>query len=523
MKFFRTRLAGAVPQRGALAARRGTGPGALGIIIGMGLLLLAMLLGAVVALDSVQLTVVLAGVLAGIPIMFLLSTRNLLPVLFIVVFLVQGATQTFFKMRLGTWFASGVAALFMLRALLEFVALQRRPTDRMKQRSVSADMVYVVALVYLAFFFFSLMLGHASVPQRISALRFGVPMFGILFALYWFKWPVARVQMMWWLLVAIVVFQLPVTIYQHFGPAKATDWDAVVGTFGTGMSPSLIIVTLAAMLYALARWHHGASKANFAVWICLTGLAVMLLGEVKAVVFWIPIGMFFILRRRIMKNVVGFFLFGMFVLVFVSGTFLAYKAMYWGEQGAAGNTIEEKLEKTGGYFFDTKVVNYRTGEISRGASLYLWYRDPLPSALERLVGYGPGASQSSVGMGKGIVAKRYGGLSINATALAQLLWDVGILGTIAFVLLILFGFRAGLRYVATANATPSTLAIVDASTGMLVIFSTLLIYNRSILDEPTMQLLFFFSLGCIVQYCRFGDDALVVSKASQSSAQPALA
>ena len=523
MKFFRTRLAGTVPQRSALAARRGTSPGLLGMFVALGLLLLAMLLGAVVALDSIQLTVVLAGVLAGIPIMFLLSTRNLLPILFIVVFLVQGATQTFFKMRLGTWFASGVAALFMLRAMLEFVALQRRPADHLKQRSVSADMVYVVAIVYMVFFFFSLLLGHASTPQRISALRFGVPMFGILFAFYWFKWPVARVQMMWWLLVAIVIFQLPVTIYQHFGPAKATDWDAVVGTFGTGMSPSLIIVTLAAMLYALSRWNHGASKAKVTIWICLTGLAVMLLGEVKAVVFWIPLGMFFILRRRILKNVVGFFLFGMFVLVFVTGTFFAYKAMYWGEQGAAGNTIEEKLEKTGGYFFDTKVVNYRTGEISRGASLYLWYRDPLPSTLERLVGYGPGASQSSVSTGKGIVAKRYGGLSINATALAQLLWDVGILGTISFVLLIFFGFRAGVRYVARGNASPPTLAIVDTSTGMLVVFSTMLIYNRSILDEPTMQLLFFFSLGCIVQYCRFGDGTQLEINAPSSSVQPALA
>lgn len=41
---------------------------------------------------------------------------------------------------------------------------------------------------------------------------------------------------------------------------------------------------------------------------------------------------------------------------------------------------------------------------------------------------------------------------------------------------------------------------------VLVIYVSLLIYNRTMLDEPTVQLLFLFCLGAVVQACRYGKE-----------------
>ncbi|AKU22034.1 hypothetical protein [Massilia sp. NR 4-1] len=476
-------------------------------LVALALLLLALLLGAIVALGSLSLTIGFTALLLAVPVLFMFSTRALLPLLFLMTFLVQGVMVEFLHIRLGAWLTSALAGLLLLRALLELTPVNRVKLVAPHAGSGMATAVYIASLAYLAFFFFSLSQGHASTLQRFSSLRFAIPMFGVLFALYWFRWPPAQLRRLWWIFLAIVVLQVFPVIYQHFGPAKRLGWDAVTGTFGPNMSAAMVLATVAAMSYALARWNHGVSSRLLPLCMVPTGLLILLMGEVKAIVLWLPLALLIVLRRRVLRNIGTLFVYGIFALVFMAGTFAAYKAMYWGEKGAAGNTLEEKLQKTGGYFFDVHEIHYRTGEISRGAALYLWYTDPVPSTMERLIGYGPGASLSSSGTGKGVVAARYRSLSINPIALAQLLWDVGILGALAFLTMLGIGLAAGFRLLRSGRGTAEERAMTDTATAMLVLYASTVVYNRALLDEPTVQLLFFFCLGCIVQVWRFGQTA----------------
>ena len=39
------------------------------------------------------------------------------------------------------------------------------------------------------------------------------------------------------------------------------------------------------------------------------------------------------------------------------------------------------------------------------------------------------------------------------------------------------------------------------------LFLMMLVYNRSLMDEPTAQLLLMMCMGTVVQLCRFGNDA----------------
>lgn len=465
---------------------------------------LTVFLGMVTALGALQLTVGLAGMLVALPVFFLVSTRLMLPTLFVIVFLVQGTAEYFLNLRMATWLATMFCGLFFARALLE---LSNRPRTSLRHdRSVpGAGWVIGAATTYLLFYFFSLGVGHGSVMQTVSAIRFCLPMFGVLFALYWFEWDEAVITRIWWMMVGIMFVQLPFVAYQHLFLMSTFGWDGVNGTFGKNMSAILVLFSLGTSMYVLSRWSRGLTSMAVVIPVCIASVVIILFGEVKAVLFWMPVGVFWVLRVRLMRNVVALATFIFLSFAFVGGTYTAYKALYW--NGGAGygkdDTIIEKLDSIGGYVIDPNNINYKTGEISRAASLMLWYRDTVPSGVQRLIGHGPGATAISSSTGLGVVAKRYRPLSIAATTVATLLWDVGIAGLVAYVVFLVSGIVAGYRFVRRGKASPAMLAAVDTSTGVVALLLTTIIYNRALIDEPTVQLLCFFCLGVIVQACRY--------------------
>ncbi|MES2116842.1 MAG: hypothetical protein V4578_16900 [Pseudomonadota bacterium] len=492
----------AMPYAGAYRRPSPRSGQALRVLMVLILVLLTAFASAVVALGSYQLTVIVLAILLVGPVIAVVHVRELLPLLLVYVLLIQGVAEEFFKLRFAVWAGSGLAFFFLGRALLEAGILRRRE-DVAAARSGAALSVAVAAGLYLACFFFGLALGSGNLMQNVSALRFGLPMFGLLIAMYFLPFSERYLQLLWTLIVVVVLLQPPVVVYQHFFGKGLLDWDAVVGTFGHGMSPVLVLFTLAAMLYALARWMRGLSSLWLVLLLLVAGMANILLGEVKAIAFWLPVGLMLILRQRILRNVGAFIMYSSFVALVMSATFVAYKTMYWGKAAHSG-TVMGTVDKAGGYFFDPYEIKYGTGEVSRIASLYIWYRDPIPPAVNRLIGYGPGASQISDSTGFGVVAARYRPLQINATALSTLLWDVGILGALSYIALIGCAILAGWRFVVRGQGTPQLMAMVDTSMVTLVLLASTLIYNRNLLDSTTVQLLFFFCLGTIVQACRFG-------------------
>lgn len=516
MKFLRRKLTPSASPYPAGARRhaapRETASLLLTILAIASLLLLTAFASAVIALGSYQLTIVVIGILIMVPVIWLVRVKDLLPIMFVYIFVIQGIAEEFFKLRFAVWMGSALAVFFLARAMLEVTVFQRSNRDAQAVTTPGTIAIFTVAGIYLACFFFGLAMGSGTVKQNISALRFGLPMFGVLLAMYYIEIPRARMKFLWAMIVVIAVMQLPLVIYQHFFGMGLIGWDAVVGTFGHGMSPVLVLFSLVAMLYGVACWIRGIMPAWLVLLIFVIGMANILLGEVKAVALWLPLGLLLIMRKRVLKNILAFITYSCFIAIFMSATFVAYKSMYWGDGAKMGSTVKQNLDKAGGYFFDPYEIKYGTGEVSRIASLYLWYRDPLPSAVNRLIGYGPGASQIGEGTGYGVVAMRYRPLQINATALSMLLWDVGILGAISFVLMLVCGIGVGWRYIASGHGTPREQAIVDTSMVMLVLLITSLVYNRTLLDTSTVQLLCFFCLGCIVQYSRFGRQPATLTK-----------
>lgn len=506
MKFFNKKQAAWQPSPGNYASRRRSGPAwwKMGMA-GIGVILLAIFLGLVAAVGGVRLTVIVAGILIVIPLVWFISARTLLPLLFVFIFVVQGVVGNYLHINAIAWAGSGLAFLFLLRVLLEMflTKLSRREASHGWR---GAATIMIAAAIYLLFFFFGLATVTATAAQKVSAVRFGLPMFGVLLLLANAELTEGRMRLLWNLVLVIMVAQLPLVAYQHFFGMGGIGWDAVVGTFGPGMSAVMVMFCIAGLLYALALWNQRLMGVWLFGLLLIIAMANMLLGEVKAIIFWVPIGVVVVMRKRFFRNIGTLIVYSSLLVLFMAGTFVAYKAMYWGEAGASGNTVGERASKAGGYFFDPYEVHYETGEVGRFASLHIWYRDPTIDVVHRMIGYGPGAVAVSQTLGRGMIAKRYRPLAIGSTSLAVLLWDAGILGALAFGGLFVFAIWSGWRYVARGEGTPRQRAMVDTCVAMLVLLFTTLIYNRALLDESSAQLLFLFCVGCIVHQCRFGRE-----------------
>lgn len=280
MSFFPQKLRLNAPPDQAVRAQPGKAkqgmPGLSAFLLILAGLATAIVLGMVIAIGELQLTVVLTGALIFIPILLLVSTKKLMLILFFAVFFIAGAVQFFFEMRLATWMASALSALFFARAILERSMSNRLANDHLGAHSQGATRVIVAVWLYLAFYVFSIFLGHATPGQLISTLRFCLPMFGVLFAMYWFEWSDKRLLLLWSIVVIISFMQLPLVVYQHFFMISTLGWDGVVGSFGASMSPVLVLFVVAAMLYMLARWVRGISPLWQVVFVFVVGLAIIL-------------------------------------------------------------------------------------------------------------------------------------------------------------------------------------------------------------------------------------------------------
>jgi hypothetical protein len=468
-------------------------------------MLLAVFVGMVGGLDSPPLVAIVGTAVLSVLLVFVLPLQGMFWCLFVMTFVLQGSAVYFLKLRPAAWLAFGLAILFFCRVLLDLV-VQRR--EELRMRAGDGAAVAIASILFVAVFALSLVFNRIPKGQIFASIKAVLPMFSVLFALYWFRWKDEHLDTSWRMMFWVVLLQLPVVLYQHFFVATATTFDSIVGTFGGtpgfgGNSAMLVFFTVLALGYAAARWQAGLMSGKALLGLLLAGFAIILLGEVKAAFVWLPAVLAWVLRRRILRSVTAFIGFGLLLAVFVGTTYAVYENLYWRKDFQSAHTLEERLDRGGGYFFDPNNVNYRTGEVSRAASLAIWWRDPLATVPRRLVGYGPGTSKPAGLLGAGQVAKRYMPLHLDATALAVLLWDVGVLGALAYASMLTLALWAAWRFMRQGRGTPAQRALADTCLAAMPLWLLMLVYNRALMDEPTAQLLLMMCLGTVVQLCRF--------------------
>lgn len=479
------------------------------------MMLLALLLGAVIGLSSPVLITMLGGSIFVLLFFILLDSYQMLQAMLVLTFVIQGMAVYFLRNRQAPWVVVGLAVIFLVRAMMDLTFNRRDQVRPLIGRADSA--VLVALLLYVVCFFVSALLNRSKLAQIVVAIKSTLPMFGVLLALAWMRWQPERLRRVWTIMLGVMLVQLPVVFYQHFFISThrtQASHDAVVGTFGGnpeggGNSALLVMFVIGLMAYAMARWDKGLMGRKMMGFICAVGLAIILLGEVKAAFIWLPLASCFVLRQRVMKNVMSFIVYSILGVALCGVIYVTYDALYWGKLIDKHQGVSAKLEAGSGYFFDPRNVNYETGEVGRGASLAIWVNDRLASTPTRLMGYGPGAIKSGGSLGTGPLFKRFAPLHVDVTTMAVLLWDEGLLGAFAYLAILLFGLRGGWLLLRSGRGDPAQQAMIEASVASLVMFLSLIIYNRTLMDDPGAQLFFVLCLGCVIQLSRYTPAAAV--------------
>ena len=294
-------------------------------------------------------------------------------------------------------------------------------------------------------------------PKQVLVASKSLFMFGGIWAVL--AWAPLKEEAVWtWLkgLAVIGAVQWMPALYQYFfvratrldeGLGRVSASDSVVGTFGGsteggGMTGALALYMIVVIFVLLALYRDGLLKRGQLAWLGLFLGVPLLLTEVKAIFFYIPVSLLVLFGGDLVRKPLLAIGWGLVAVVFFVGLLFAYQALHWSAKSSdLQQNIREKFlysfQKEGGYRARQSGVLTRLGVIE-----FWWQEHNEESRVEMLVGHGLGASRTT-GQLEGSVAARYEA-KIDSTGLAAMLWDFGVFGVVA--ILGIFGaafWRAG--------------------------------------------------------------------------------
>lgn len=468
-------------------------------------LILAAAFGAAVALGGKLLMVFAFGAMGGLALLFA-PLEVVLGIFLFVTFVVVGPLTSMAKLGVAQWVPYMLALIVLVR-----VPMERYQTKRLKRYQHLRDGRNAASLTLWAVGCYFLLIGMSllsNLPSPLEALVGGkqyVFIWGVFFLLVVSSVQERFIEKMWKGMLVVAVLQLPFALYQRLFevPKRValgfgiTSLDAIVGTFpggeGGGANGSLAIFCVFAMVFAISLWRSKLLSGRSAAVVTLASFAAIAMGEVKVIIVLFPIAFGILNRKELVRRPLYFLAIGAAVAIALGGIFSLYRSESKATQGLS--TVEH-LERSFDYILDPNNIR-ENGEVGRFAALYLWYQDGRRTPQTFLVGYGPGASQNST-TGKGLVASRYAPLGVNSTTAAGMLWDVGVLGLMAFLAILAVSFFDALKLANSSQIPPFHRSALDASAVMMALTGVMVPYDNDILIIPQFQVLFLLALFQIV-------------------------
>ncbi|MBM3115143.1 hypothetical protein [Jeongeupia naejangsanensis] len=453
---------------------------------------LALLLGGAIAIGFYAVPALLVALLLG-GVFLQLPDRYALLMLMVVVLFVQGAVGYYTGFTKISWLAYGLAGLFAVKFVTKLF-------DSRPQTGAGFAGWMWALLAFASIAGIGLLINRPALAQLIAGLKNQFPFWMVALYLPLAGLNDADWRAIWRLMLIVLVCQVPFVFHQHFFIAAGRSvmgWDAVVGTFGGnpeagGLNAVMVLFCIISFALALNLYlRQQLSGRHFsALLVCL--LLVILLGEVKAAFFWLPVAILLVFGRAILRSPVKLLLASAGIAVFVLGVGFVYEKLYWKDVPQRG--LAENAEHSFDYFFDPNLIVRETGEVSRGAALALWAKDPQHDIYSVLLGRGIAASMEGA-ISRGEVAQRYYPYHIGATALAILLWDYGVLGTLAYLSILLLALVSLFRQLRPGQADPVRHAYLSTALIALVLVVLTIPYNSTLMNEPATQLLVALACG----------------------------
>lgn len=477
----------------------------------------------VLLLFSVLVLSILSGILAAsgnlillVPLLVLYGVFFILAapvawtvwILFWGAFLVTGPSAYFIRFSQLQWFTVLVSAALLLPLLLHLL----RAKTSIRSISFSSDLLGPIILVVLVLF--STAIDQPYLSEFINASRYYLLMWPLMLVIMFGLIPEKMIMQLWKALMIVATLQFPMAIYQYFfvvpGSARTSPWDAVIGTFhgaieGGGDSAAMAIMLLIAMLTAIALWREGKLNGLQMTLVVLFGLFTLGLAEVKAAVMLLPVVIGLYYRKELLKRPVEFIVAMIGAVLLVGALFAFYEKLHYGDvsthtfkKNQVASTYDRVMRA-----LDPETETYDGRELGRVNLLLNWWNINIGSGdlQHSLFGYGMGTTyESRIGTGELVDRFPY---KINTSSSLILLWEIGILGHLVFLSILLLGAKASER-AADHDAIPEIHRIFlrIGAVGLFLLVLTLPYKNFHLYSNP-IQFLMMLMLGQAAYWSRF--------------------
>ncbi len=480
------------------------------------LFLICLIFGAIIAFSPLY-----AIAIFFLPVVFIFTMLAKVELLgsfiLITTFFIIGPLESFLRFPKAFWFSYIIGLLFFMRGIIDpkFFKFLYASKKNSLNNKLGAIMKIVISLLLICMFLGTIF-NYDNVPQIIFGVRDYIWLWGVFF-LVWIGL-IKQESLDKWMtsLIWCAILQLPVVIYQHFWvygkrAAVVSDTsiahDAIVGLFGGnpeggGASGAMGVFCLIFSLMTYCLWR--AKKVPFTIFLSvfISSVLSVLLAEVKFVLLMTPLAILFLHKfKDVMRPT-------RVILTIVLGGSIAIGGLYtyWQQYSAKGAKGYGSFSSYVSTFvdnnIDSKDINLLTGEMGRVSALTFWWHkhDVSANPVTFLLGHGLGASR--IGTFSGSAARNYS-FKIARSSLAILLWEVGFLGSFAFILFLILGWKLSrVAYYESVNS-PYHRSLFQVFGASFLIFLFSLPYNTDIIQTPQIQLLMIIFFSYL--YCHFSN------------------
>lgn len=477
--------------------------------VGVGLAAVATGMGAVIALGSLPLTLLMGGAIGGALLLFV-PTAQLAWAQVVMSFIVAGVAMYYGKVAQAHWMPYALATWMWLKLPIDRAMAVAPPHQRL---AAAASAPSTFTWLFIAWAVAAALTSVANQTPPLSVLvgaRSHLFIWSLAFVLAAGVLGATDLRRAVLALLAVAALQMPFAVQQHFmNFGSIGSWDAVVGTFGGdpeggGASGAMVIYQAIALglIASLARW--GELRALPAAGLAAAVLLSIALAEVKAFFVFAPVMLgavfMFELRERPMRALAM----GLVGVLAIGALFIYYKQTYFDAQrrSAQEASAAEYLDYMTSADSRLSLINRYTGEVSRLGAPLLWAEESGRDGFtQQLTGYGLRASRTGGLLGMGEAARRFP-FNLTTSAVTVLLWETGLLGLALFTALLLALAALGWRLSREPGVPRFHRAVLEAVPPAMAVLLASMFYNDAVVNHYTIQTLLAFLAGYALYWRR---------------------
>jgi len=455
--------------------------------------LLLALGGSYAALFVMSVVLFIAGMLVPLNLLVL--------VIFAVVYLVVGQLQYFARIDKAFWIPYLLGLFLYLRLLAD--GLQSRPRGE-KGESFGGFVFVCVALFFAAAAASSLMRGISPIQWIVAGKEYFF-LWSIFFAFLTGALKPAHLERMLRFVPWFLALQVPAVVYQRFvvsrHRADSASFDSVVGLFGGdpnggGASGAMAIFGLIAIAFMVEGWRANKVSGRRTLATVLFATVSIVFAEVKFALILLPVLALLLFGRQMLRQP-GRAIAGLLLgAVLTVGLLAAYQAQFTSGHTRQSKSLEDYVDTMIERNTGTDYLNLSTGEIGRVAAFAHWWNNQSRTdPTTTLIGSGMGSTRAGA-LVVGELVKRYH-FKLGRSTLVLYLWEIGVLGTAAILLVLLASVLAGFRLARSPALAERSWMLRGSAVGLILVVLGLP-YNTDFADVAQMQVLTFALIGFIV-------------------------